>query len=93
MATSTNSLTVSVVTTSQAVQGLIALVESSAVRNPKPLTATLRAAQAAIARGNSVAAANQLRAFQNKVRAQVADPALASQFIDAAQQVIEALQS
>ncbi len=93
VATSTNSVTVSVVTTGQAVQWLIAMVEGSGVRNPKPLTATLRAAQASIERGNPVSATNQLQAFQNKVRAQVADPALARQFIEAAQQAIGALGS
>jgi hypothetical protein len=73
------------------VEWLIALVDDSAVGNPKPLMATLSAALASIERGNFLAAANQLNAFQNKVRAQVADPALASQFIEAAQQVIDAL--
>jgi len=48
-------------------------------------------ALASIERGNSVAAANQLRAFEHKVQAQVADPALAGQLIDDAQQVIDAL--
>jgi len=57
-----------------------------------PLTATLSSALASIDQGNSVAAANQLRGFQNKVQAQVADPALARQLIEAAQQVIDALQ-
>jgi len=92
LATGTDSITVSVLTTSQGVQGLIAVVEGSAVRNPKPLMATLWAALASIDRGKLLAAANQLRAFEHKVRAQVADPALAGQLIEAAQQVIDALQ-
>ena len=93
MAASTNSITVSVLTTSQAVQRLISLVEGSPVRNPKPLTATLSAALASIDRGNSIAAANQLSAFQNKVQAQVSDAAPAGPLIAAAQQVIDALGS
>jgi len=57
------------------------------------LAATLEAALASINRGNSGAAANQLHAFQNKVRAQVApeDPVLAQTLLRAAQQVIAAL--
>ncbi len=74
------------------VEGLIELVDGSAVRNPKPLMATLWAALGSVECGNLVTAANQLRAFQNKVRAQVADPALALQLIEPAQQVIDALQ-
>ena len=70
---------------------LLAQVESSWPRS-RPLIASLAAALDSIERGNSVSGVNQLQAFQNKVRAQVADPALASQFIEAAQQVIEALQ-
>jgi hypothetical protein len=74
------------------VEWLIELADGSAVAKPKPLTATLWAAQASIDRGNFVSAANQLRAFQNTGQAQVADPALARQFIEAAQHVIDALQ-
>jgi len=87
---STNSITISVLTTGQAVEGLIRLVDSS-VRKSKPLMAVLGAALASIDRGNPVAAANQLRAFEHKVRAQVANPALAGQLLEAAQQVIDAL--
>jgi len=78
---------------SQAVERLIALVNNSGTRKSKPLTASLRAALSSIHRGNRVAAANQLHAFKNKVRAQVAAPALAGQLIEAAQQVIKALRS
>jgi hypothetical protein len=73
------------------VEWLAALAGESQVRNQKPLMASLSAAQKSIDRGNRVAAANQLRAFQNKVQAQVSDTVLARQFIEAAQQVIEAL--
>ena len=58
------------------------------------MLATLEAALASINRGNAVAAANQLQAFQNKVSAQVArsNPVLAQTLIQAAQQVIDTLQ-
>jgi hypothetical protein len=59
----------------------------------RPLLASLSAALHSIERGNKVSAINQLRAFQNKVRAQVvpADAALGAGFIAMAQEVIEAL--
>jgi uncharacterized delta-60 repeat protein len=92
LATATNAVTVSVLTTSQAVQRLIAQVTSRWPRS-RPLVATLEAALASIERGNPVSAINQLQAFQNKVRAQVAplDPALAASFSQAAQEIIDAL--
>ena len=70
----------------QAVERLMAQVESRWPRS-RPLIATLSAALHSIERGNFVSAVNQLLAFQNKVRAQVApsDPALAASFIAAAQ--------
>ncbi len=78
----------------QRLQMLIALVNESGLRHPRPLLVTLEAALASLNRGNAVAAANQLQAFQNKVRAQVApsNPVLAQTLIAAAQQAIDALQ-
>ena len=86
----TNSVTIDVVTTSEAVQALMVEVVSRWPRS-KPLVATLSAALASLERGNVRAAGNELRAFQNKVRAQVArmDAALANELINAAQQIIE----
>jgi hypothetical protein len=57
------------------------------------LLAKLSAALAAIDRSSPTAAINQLQAFQNQVRAQVAplNPALADSFIQAAQDIIDAL--
>jgi hypothetical protein len=71
---------------------LMAEVESSWPR-PEPLRAALSAALDSIERGNFVSAINQLRAFQNKVRAQAtrSDPAQAARFIQAAQGVIDVL--
>jgi hypothetical protein len=92
LATATNAITVEVITTAQAVQRLITQVESS-WRRSQPLVATLSAALASLQRGNAIAAINQLLAFQNKVRAQVApsDLALAATFIQMAQETIDAL--
>ena len=92
LATTSQTFTVEVLTPAQAVERLVALCQSDAPR-PQPLVATLLAALAAIDRSNPTAALNQLQAFQNKVRAQVAplDPALADTFIQAAQNIIDAL--
>jgi hypothetical protein len=63
------------------------------VSRSAPLRAALAAAIASIDRSNPTAAINQLQAFQNQVRAQVAplDAALADTFILDAQQAIDAL--
>jgi uncharacterized delta-60 repeat protein len=88
----TNAFSVEIITTAQAVERLMAQVDSLWPRS-HPLLATLSAALASIQRGNTVSANNQLQAFQNKVRAQVASsaPALAEAFIQAAQEIIDAL--
>jgi hypothetical protein len=77
---------------SQAVERLIAAVSAQA-RKPRPLLATLSAALAALERGNPTPAVNQLEAFQNQVRAQVApdEPVLAAQWIWGAQEILDAL--
>ena len=60
-------------------------------RNKRPLLATLFAALASFDRGNVTSGANQLAAFQNKVRAQVAriDAELANELIATAQRIIQ----
>jgi hypothetical protein len=75
------------------IQRLVGLANASALQHRQPLLGTLETALASLQRGNSIAAANQLVAFQNKVRAQVApgDTELAQALIAAAQQVIEAI--
>ncbi len=65
-------------------------VDSSWPRS-KPLLATLSAALSALERGNAHAAPNQLSALQNKARAQVSDQALAREFIEAAQRILDVL--
>jgi hypothetical protein len=76
----------------QALQRLLDTVNAYCAR-PQPLRASLEAALASLRRGNSTAAASQLGAFQNKVRAQVSpsDPALAQALIDTAQAIINAI--
>ncbi len=86
----TNSVTIEVLPAAEAVQRLIVRVASSCPR-PKPLVASLSAALASLERGHSGTAANQLGAFQNKVGAQVGEPALAQEFIQAAQRIRDAL--
>jgi hypothetical protein len=69
------------------------LVENSdlGAKAKQPLFVTLTAASASFDRGNIISGSNQLTAFQNKVRAQVArvDSALANQLIHTAQQIID----
>ena len=65
-------------------------------RKPKrPFIASLKAAAASFDRGSNQSGVNQLAAFQNKVRAQIArtDPALAAELIAAAQAIIDALEA
>lgn len=63
-------------------------------RNKQPLLASLNAAQISFDRNNSTSGLNQLAAFQNKVRAQIApsNPALADQLAVGAQEIIDALE-
>jgi hypothetical protein len=92
MATGGQDFAVEVITTADAVDRLMALVQSGA-GNPQPLLASLRAALASIDRSQPETAINQLEAFKNKVQAQIApsDPALAAQLIADAQAIIDAL--
>lgn len=82
-----------VFTPSMEVAQLILLVNDSdlAGKNKQPLLGSLSAAMASFERSNLDSGANQLHAFQNKVRAQVAriDAVLAEELITAVQQIIE----
>lgn len=79
----------------EAVRRLIMTIEqSSLLRNRQhPLIVSLNAALASIDRSNPIPAINQLQAFENKVRTQVApsDPMLADQLIAEAQAIIAAM--
>jgi len=96
-ATGTNQIVVPVISAADAVQRLIALVESLALepRNRQPLLATLSASQAAFARGSFGAALNLLRAFQNQVRAQITPikPTAAAGLVRGAQVIIDAMRA
>lgn len=87
--------TLCVITAGEAVEQTLALVESTDVarKNKRALVATLKAAQASFDRGNSASGMGQLRAFQNKVRAQIAkaNPAEAAAFIASAQRILDAM--
>jgi hypothetical protein len=87
-----NAFTVEVLTTAQAVERLVAQVNSKWSRS-QPHIATLSAALASIDRSQDVSAINQLSAFQNKVRAQVApsDPTLADDLLRKTQEIIDVL--
>jgi len=90
-ASSSNSVTVTVLTTAQSVEQLRDLVEGSVENNS--LIATLRAALNSIDRSNPATAINQLQAFQSQVQNQIAplDPELAATFIADAQEIIDIL--
>jgi len=92
MAWNSQSIAIEVITTSQALDRLIALVQSGS-GNTQPLVASLRAALAAIDRSQPAVAINQLEAFINKVHVQLepSDPVLAAQLIADAQAIIDAL--
>jgi len=93
----TNSATASVevITPAEAVVIVIGLLnDSNLPRNRRqPLLASLGAAAASFERGNFTSGANQLGAFQHKVRAQVMPhaPELAKELISAAQTILDAL--
>lgn len=89
---SSDTITVEVITISQALERLETVVNSD-VSKKNALLAILNAALAAIDRSNPTAALNQLHAFQNQVQAQLAplDPSLAQTLIDEAQSIIDAI--
>ncbi|MSU59245.1 MAG: tandem-95 repeat protein, partial [Pedosphaera sp.] len=88
-------VTFDVLTPSESVGLLMDLVTEANVgrRNARPLLATLRAAAASFDRCDVIPGINQLRAFQNKLRAQVApsNPDLAAQLETETQRIIDAL--
>jgi hypothetical protein len=95
MAADTNGVAVTVVTATQAIADLIAVINASDIPHKRPLIASLEAASESIKRCNPVAATHQLEAFQHKVRAQIApdDPVLAQTLIDSAQEIINSLEN
>jgi len=92
----TDTVTLEVITPAEAVELLAELVEGSSLpaNRKKPLLASLHAAEASFGRRHSTPGVNQLQAFQHKVRAQVAkiNEALAREFTDISQEIIDAVQ-
>ncbi len=84
--------TITVLSPAQALGLLIADVERADLGriNKRPLLASLYAARAALQRGNSRAAINELRAFESKLQVQVAPvyPDLAQEWISEAEAII-----
>jgi hypothetical protein len=93
LASSTNAINVTVLTTGQAVQRLSSTVRNSGLAHTEPLLAASSAAISSIERGNVKTAVNQLQAFENMTTAQVVrvDQALAAKFMSQAEQIIDAL--
>jgi hypothetical protein len=94
-ASDTDTIEVTVLTPGEAVEEVITKVSEANLgsKNKRPLIASLKAAVASADRGSFVSAENQLRAFQNKIRAQIGrtDPALADELIAEVQKIIDAL--
>jgi len=84
-----------VITAGEAVEQCVALVAHANLdqNNKRPLIASLKSAGASFDRGSQESAVNQLKAFQNKVRAQVAPrwPVQAQAFIRCAENILEAI--
>jgi hypothetical protein len=94
LASSTDGVTINVVAAANSAQPIIDLLRSAQLPSGqvRPLLASLQAANAAFARGQVKTAVNELRAFQNKVRAQLgrSNPSLALELIKLAQTIIDA---
>jgi uncharacterized repeat protein (TIGR01451 family) len=97
LASDSDTIEAAVISASDAVHLLILKIEETDLgrKNKRPLESTLRAAATAFSEGRFRPGVNQLEAFQNKVRAQIADqdPAAAACFNDLAQQIINAIES
>ena len=88
----TDTKVVEVVDRSQSIALIIEMIDQSNLRpqTRRPLLASLVNAGASYERGNAIAGANQLKAFKNKVRAQVHGNELSQCLIDAADAIIDA---
>ena len=93
--TSSATVPVEVISPTDAVRIALGLVENSSLPDHRrqPLIVSLNASAASFTRGSFVAGVNQLRAFQNKLQAQVAasNPTLAQQLSYAAGIIIDAV--
>jgi hypothetical protein len=88
---------VEVVSPAQGIGIIIAYIEEAGLgrANERPLIASLKASSSSFDDCRTISAVNQLEAFQNKVRAQIApsNPELADKLIEAAQQIIDAVEA
>jgi hypothetical protein len=79
----------------EAVGEVVLMLDQSGMprRAMRPLLASLKASIASLDRGNTTAGANQLRAFLNKIRAQVAphDPQLAADLTAAVELILRTI--
>jgi poly(3-hydroxybutyrate) depolymerase len=95
LGTNSANASVEVISPEEAVLIIIGLLDDSdlARKRQQPLMASLAAAAVSFERGNASAGANQLEAFQRKVRAQVTPLAsqLAADLVSAAQTIIDAV--
>jgi hypothetical protein len=86
-----------IISAAEAVSQVVQYINNSALplNRKNPLLASLQAATASFAQGNVIPGINQLQAFQNKVRAQVApqDAALAATLLESVTKIIDALQN
>jgi hypothetical protein len=91
----TNTLAACVITACEAVEQCIDLVENFGLTHQirRPLIASMKAACASFERDNLTSGLHQLQAFQNKVRAQLAqsNPTAAQALTQCAQQIIDAI--
>jgi hypothetical protein len=95
-ASGTDSITIEVLSAGEALEEIITEINESTIArgNKRPLIASLKAAAASTDRGNAHTAQNQLNAFLNKLRAQVAkdNPAEAARWTRLTQAIIDALE-
>jgi hypothetical protein len=95
LGTNAASVTLEIITPAQGVALVLGVLDDANLggHNRQPLLASLKAAAASFDRGDNTAGCNQLRAFQDKVRAQLApaQPDLAGRLISAAQVIIDAV--
>jgi hypothetical protein len=91
----TATVQVDVLSGSEAVEELVLVVNDSIVerKNKRPFLASLKAAAASFDRGSLSSGPNQLKAFQNKTRAQIGrqNPDVADEWIRIAQEIMDAI--
>jgi hypothetical protein len=88
-------VTFEVITPGEGIEEVVRLLDGANLprRGVRPLLATLKATIASFDRGSLHSGASQLRAFLNKVRAQIApqNPVLAAQLSTACQTILDAV--